>query len=401
MKLFDFEINHRQVRDVEHEGFFHGAHGISSENGTAEIDALFEQKIHHAKQQSASRKSLLDAKLDRLTALAPSVAQSWQAVRSYLDPEDLRLVLPVIVLLLGCFALATEVILLAPSLDLLDITDPTVQFIAAFGLASLASVLLHLAWETLEDHRASPLTKVIWRVLGGLTAAALVLWGILRGYQVAFAADLNRNQLGRFLAGHPVLASIFYIFITVGAPLAAAIALSHGGRHLRDWRRYHQTRRRAERLAQELAALKKQIDAENDWLRHELGKLSHERREWMHAYLRQYERGQKTGARQSPSWLVHAKAWLAAIVTLVIGLLLFPLSPLSFLLAAAAYLAAFLYFQHHRLHPTPAQFYKLARVTFAEVPTTPLVEERVVRTVPVAQLQEENEILPLPKKKGK
>ncbi|MHB1954397.1 MAG: hypothetical protein ACYCOU_11670, partial [Sulfobacillus sp.] len=265
MKLRVFD-NNRNARTIEHGGFFNGAHGISPENDTAEIDAAFERKIHEAKQKSLTKKKRLEAALDRLTAIAPEIERAWQSAQDSISPEHLRLVMPIVVLVLGLSALTTEVILLAPSLDLLDITDPDLQLVGAFGIVAMASVILHLAWETIDGHGESNLWRIVWRIFGGLGALALILWGTLRGYQVAFAADISENQLGRFLAGHPVLASIFYIFITLGAPLAAAGALSYGSRHLHEWFRYRKAKKQAAQLAQKLSEARRWNEAETEWL---------------------------------------------------------------------------------------------------------------------------------------
>ena len=366
MNLPIFDFAHREATSIEHRGFFDGAHNITPKKGIAEIDALFQRKAHEAEQRSATTRKPLEAKLERFAYRAPIVEETWQSVRQTIDANELMVIMPAGVMLFGVLALATDVVMLAPSLDLLDITDPDLQLVGAAGIAALGSVLLHLAWETIEGSASSKLWTTVWRILGGLASVALVLWGILRGYQVAFAAAISENPIATFISGHPVLASVFYVFITLGAPLAAAGAFTYGSRHLRDWYRHTAAKREAEKNAEEITTVKKKIEAEEDWLRHELGKIGQEREQWQHAYLRQHEHGMKNGARQTPFWLVQVKASLSAMLTLLVAWWTFALSPFSFLLPGAAYLAAFLYFRHQRIHPTPAEFFNLERVTFAE-----------------------------------
>lgn len=366
MRILIFDTEHRQAREVEYRGFFQGAQGVSPENGKAEIEASFERRTNETKQQSLLRKKKLEGHCEFLTSQAATVIETWRSIQAAIRPEDLKVAMPIVVAILAAAAIATEVELLAPSLDLLDIADPTMQLIGAFGLAALASVVLHLAWDTTESNTQTTSWRVTWRVLGVMSAVALVLWGILRGYQVAFAADVNGNQLGTFLAGHTVLASVFYVFITLGAPVVAAGALSYASRHLRDWYRYRRAERHNNKVTRELSHTKKQIEAETEWLKHEITRLEHERREQVHAFLEEHERGQKNGARQSPAQLVHVKATLSLVLTLLFCWWMFALSPFSFLFPAAAYVAAFLYFRHQRIHPTPAEFYDLERVHFVE-----------------------------------
>jgi hypothetical protein len=365
MRLLGFDIEIGRARNVDHDGFFHGAHNLSADNGKAEITAHFEQRIQTAKQKAVAKKKKLEARLEHLTKSAPAIEHIWQSVEDTIAPEQLQVIMPLLVTLMGLAALLTDIALVAPSLDLLDITDRNTQLVGAFGLAALGSVLLHLAWTTLEDNGQSALWNIIWRILGGLSAVALFLWGILRGYQVAFAAEMNDNALAKFLHGHPILASIFFVFITLGAPLAAAGALTHGSRHLRDWYRYRLAKRNANRLARQLAETKKRLEAEQEGLQHELERLRHEQREWTHAYLRQHERGKRNGAKQSPFWLVHLVSAAVALTTLIVVWWALAFSTFSLLLPALAYLLAFLYFRHRRIHPSPAQFFKLERVTFA------------------------------------
>jgi hypothetical protein len=369
MKFLIFDLAHREAAPVEYKGFFHGAHKVDPQNGLAEIDAVFEKKTHETKLKSITACKRLRGELENLDRHAPSIAEAWERTQRSVNSDEVMVVMPIVVMVMGITALATEIVMLAPSLDLLDITDPNLQLVGAAGLAALGSVLLHLAWETVEKPSSSKLWTVIWRIMGGLTCVALVLWGMLRGYQVAFAAQMNDNPLATFLSGHPVLASVFYCFITLGAPVVAAGALTYGSRHLRNWYQYRKAKRDFQENTRRITITKGQVEAEEDGLKHELGQIEHERREWRHAYLQQHERGMKNGAKQPPFWIVQVKATLSAMAALIVSWWAFAFSPFSFLLPAALYLAAFLHFRHQRIHPTPAEFYNLERVTFAE-PTT-------------------------------
>ncbi len=400
MRVPIFDLQYRQARAVEQEGFFHGAHGIAPEIGTAEIDASFEGKCLAARQSSLSRLKPLEAKLEYLTAATAAVEEAWRSIQTLINPHELRVAMPAFAAFVGAAALATEVILLAPSLDLLDVTDPALQFVGALGLVSFASVFLHFAWETIEENSYSHLSRIVWRVIGALSIVALVLWGILRGYQVAFAANIHENQLGRFLAGHPLLSSTFYVFVSLGAPLAAAGAFTQSSRHFRDWYRFRKAQQRADQHSREVISTRKKVEAETEWIRHELNRLDHERREAVAAYLRQHERGQKNGAIQSPFWLVQAKATLSAMLTLLVAWWAFALSPFSFLLPAIAYLGAFIYFRHQRIHPMPAEFYDLEKVKFVETSDGSDSDHFLPPLDGIGRLEQMAEVLNLPQKRG-
>ena len=100
-----------------------------------------------------------------------------------------------------------------------------------------------------------------WRRRRGLMA-----WGLLRGYQLRFAAVLAGNPLGQFLPEHPALASTFYIFITLATPIIGAAALLYGvarGIEARTWRR---VRERFEALRTAEVHLARQVQTEQEHL---------------------------------------------------------------------------------------------------------------------------------------
>src|SRR5260370_36638103 len=125
MKFYTFDPEKRQANEVEYQGFFHGAHEIAAENGEAEIEAQFDQKISQAKQLAVRSKKQLEGRLEHLNNVAPEVESNWQAARSKIDPSELQLVMPPAIAIAGASALATDVVMLAPSLDLLGITNPS------------------------------------------------------------------------------------------------------------------------------------------------------------------------------------------------------------------------------------------------------------------------------------
>ena len=136
----------------------------------------------------------------------------------------LAIVLPVCVVLLAVLAIISEALLLAPAMDILNVTNEIAQLFTAFGIAAVAGLTFHFVWESFVSEAFPKIWKVTVRVVAAMLAFGLIVWGILRGYQVAFAASLNQNPLGDFLSGHPILSSIFFVFITLATPVIAATA---------------------------------------------------------------------------------------------------------------------------------------------------------------------------------
>src|SRR5260221_13628558 len=132
--------------------------------------------------------------------------------------------MPLIVAAIGILGLTAEARMLAPAMDLLNVTDAASQLLSALGVSFVTALAFHFAWETFTREALPPLWKLVIRVMAGCLGLGMVGWGILRGFQVAFSADLVQSPLGDFLRGHPILSSVFYILITLAVPVIAATA---------------------------------------------------------------------------------------------------------------------------------------------------------------------------------
>src|SRR5439155_9118018 len=135
------------------------------------------------------------------------------------EPDIVR---PIVYLVAGAAAMLAEAFTLAPSLDLLNVPDPTEQRVVAFVIGVVSALLFHFAWETFQENWFSRPKIAISRTAGLGALIALVFLGALRGRQNAFAATLAENPLAQFLHDYPTLATAFFVFLTVGFPLAAA-----------------------------------------------------------------------------------------------------------------------------------------------------------------------------------
>ena len=272
----------------------------------------------------------------------------------------------VLIVFLGLGALVIDSILLGPGLDAVGISDPVVQWVAAFGLAALSSLIFHLAHETFESTRLNLETKIIWRGLAVVAVVALLGWGVLRGLQVKFGADINQNPLGKFLGEHPMLSSIFFCFITLAAPLVGAAAIHHAAPRIYEWLTWKRTKRASENLHAALGDAQKKLETERAALNHQLQQLKAQHRNWQ-ANAKQYHgRGHIHGARQTPHWLVLLKATVWSLGGLVLGCVIGPFLPaLYFALPGGSWIAAFIFYRHQRFHPNYAEFTRQENTRFA------------------------------------
>jgi hypothetical protein len=268
-----------------------------------------------------------------------------------------------------------------------------IQYVSAFAfaIASLASVTFHLALESFESERMDIRTRWGYRLLACFSVIGLTCWGILRGYEVAFGADIANNPLGGFLHGHFLLASVVFCFITLGSPLAAAFSVGRAMAQIHDgslWRRAH---REHQQLVDSNTKAQKGLEAELDKTPYKLRDLDSERREWQSCFLQYYRRGEERGGRAEPLWLVVAKsaavALLAALIALPLGAFLWPL----YLVPLVAGCTAFMHFRRTRFTPSYRKFHRQEATHFtiaaSQRPELALPQLHIID----ARLEERNE----------
>lgn len=367
--------------DLDHFAFYQGAQGIPFDETSNEIEARYREQQAKLEEQSSRRQKPIEATMEKLERTYAQVEGAWREIEERLGPHTPSVFTAYLVASLALAALVIDAILIGPGLDMVGVSDSVMQFIAAFGLASLSSLIFHLVHETFVNDKIDRATKTVWRILGGLSVIALIGWGILRGFQVRFAADLSENPLGRFLGDHPVLSSIFFCFITLAAPLVGAAAIFYAQPRIQDWRNWNRAKKESDRLHASLSDARKKLAADRAALQHKKDQLDAQKQTWQSSAAQYHDRGATRGARQAPQWLVVLKATLWSLVGLAVGWLGGPyLAPLYFVLPAGTWIGAFLYYRHRRFHPNYDQFKQHENTHFAvsterrpqiEMPATP------------------------------
>ena len=354
----------RGIRHVEAEAFYQGAHAVEIKAGLEEIQARFDKHGAQLNQQSISLQKKFETVLDHVKELWTPAEKLCLAVRERIGDRIPPFLLPVLVALGAVFIAIAEVILLAPALDVLNVTEYPLQVFSAIGIVLIGGLSYHFAWETLSSDKFTRLWRWIIRLVAVLVTAALACWGSLRGMQVAFAAKVMQNPLGDFLSEHPVVSAVFYIFITLAAPVMIAAATHYSFHHLRDWWEWKTTNSQLNRLIQLRVSAQKGLESEKERLVHGLKEIAHECTEWKATYRLNHERGGKHGAIQEPYWMVPLKATLAMLVVSPFSWWLLPLIG-SGIIDWAVWIAAFLYFRKQWHSPSPEEFFELEHVSFA------------------------------------
>jgi hypothetical protein len=354
-----------EERRVECDGFYDGAHGTPLETGIEEIEGKFEEKKANLQRDAVTNQKRLEAEIKHLDEVGPAVERKVKAVEERNGEQQLAIVLPVCVVLLAVLAIISEALLLAPAMDILNVTNEIAQLFTAFGIAAVAGLTFHFVWESFVSEAFPKIWKVTVRAVAAMLAFGLIVWGILRGYQVAFAASLNQNPLGDFLSGHPILSSIFFVFITLATPVIAATATHYGAHRIQVWWELKTAKAKFEALSKRRASAVKELEAQEKARQLGLKALDEERKQWKSVYSLHHDRGAKHGAKQEPHWIVIAKATFAALFALLAaGWFIFFISPFFVLFPVVVWWAAFLYYRRQWRTPSRIEFFDLEHVQF-------------------------------------
>jgi hypothetical protein len=298
--------------------------------------------------------------------------------------------MPVIVAAAALFMAVAEIILLGPAMDALGVSNRVAQFITAAGIVLLSSVVYHLTWDALSSEQATPGKKRAFLALAAAFTSFLILWGILRGYQVSFAAKLAKSHLNEFLTGHPFLASAFFIFLTTMVPIGIATAAHFAFNHIRNWREWKTAHGKLDGLNKTRIDAQKQLETECDRREHGARQLAYEGAQCRAVYKNYHELGARQKAVQEPVGLVYLKSAVAALVA--VGLLFWAPPVLVACAALAVCIVAFLHFRRKREHPKPNEYFKTQQVNFAP---------RIRNVTPVNEpLTIEAKVTPSRRKKG-
>jgi hypothetical protein len=375
---------HQEERPIECDGFFEGSNGTKLETGLQKIDARFDKHRTELQKNSVAKQKQLEAELQHLDAIKPDADRQWAAISQAHGDHIPSLGMPLIVAAIAILALLAEARMLAPALDLLNVTDSVSQLLSALGISFITALAFHFAWETFTREDFPRLWKLAIRIMAGALALGMVFWGVLRGLQVGFSADLAESPLGAFLRGHPILSSVFYVLITLAVPVIAATASHYSHTALENWWRWHKASRQTKEISKRRAYASKLLESEREALSHGLKQLEHQGKEAKALYARSHERGVRNGTVQEQYWTVPLKATLAAIVALIgFGWFIFVISPFFALIPVAVWIGAFFHYRRQWRSPNPVEFYDLERVKFAIAATDTKSSEVPIDTATV------------------
>ena len=368
---------HRKVRvtKIESLAFYLGAHGIDSAPVKDEIEAKFLEDTLREKEEPLGKLHDLEAKLQQVRKKRPESETLWQKVRKELGDTPPPYFHALFMAFFGAFALFVDALILAPSMDMLGIADPALQYFVAAGFAMLFTTWFELCG--FSYLRAKDRVHRALSLLAGCTAVlTLLVWGLLRGHELRFAAGIAGNPLSDFLGAHPFLAAAFFTLITLAAPMVGAFAFLSAWRDFLGARMWRRVRERFETLRNAEVELQGKIQAETERLAQFDRRREAECRQWKETFNHYYNRGQKNGARREPLWAVIWKSGLGVIAGTLIVVFLPEFSVvLDCLLPVIPGVGLFLFFNHRRLHPSEERYLKRENTKFAVIPEGEKVQQ--------------------------
>jgi hypothetical protein len=356
--------------------FYLGAHGIDPTPVLDEIEARFAQEKSEEKQEPLRALHALEAKLQQVRKEKPEAEALWTHIRKELGDTPPPYFQAIVMACCAFFALALDTLFLAPTMDILNIADPALQFLAATGLAVLCTIYFELTGILYIGAGRSWPKRLSAVAVGCIGVLSLTVWGLLRGYQLRFAAALTGNPLGQFLTEHPLLASVFYIFITLATPIIGATALVYGWQEVSRARTWRRVRQRFEKLRADEIKLARDIQTEQEHLDQFDKRKQAQCLEWRAIFKQFYERGARNGAVRETRWAVLRKSGLGGLIASPLSLLVpFAWFPAHLIVPAVAGLATFIYFNHRRHHPDHDRYLKQENTHFAVIPDAPKPHE--------------------------
>src|SRR2546423_4493346 len=310
-----------KARFIEVQAFYDGTQGIGIDAGLAGISARCAEQQTLVRRGAASRRHQLEAEIETLAERQTDAEAQWHKLEARTVGLSPQVVQPLLALVSALAASYGEAILLAPVMDGFGIADPDEQRLTAGVLVLCASGFCKLAMHALALTADQQLEKrqptagrarqikqvIIQTLLVCFTLALVFALGSFRAGEMIFAASLQQTALGRFFGEYRELTNWTVTLLTVALPIYAAAALNWGLAGLRLARAWRRARRvflrdskRLNARRQALAGLIEECDCRSS-------ALEHRRQEWTSVYQREYQLGQRIGARRQPLWQVVIK----------------------------------------------------------------------------------------------
>ncbi len=361
---------------LESRAFYLGAHNIDPKPVMQEIEAKMVQDSSEERNKLLRALRVLEAKKEQVRRERPEAEATWARVKKDLGDTPPPFFHALIMVGFAALALSLDALFLAPSMDILNVAHPALQMLAAAGVAILCTAWFEFAGVLYLRGGKNLAQRLIAVVAAGIGACCLIAWGLLRGYQLKFAAGLAGNPLGDFLGQHPILASIFYIFVTLGTPIIGAMALLNAWNEASKALLWRNVRQRFEELRTAEVEIAGKVQSAAEDLDHFDQRKEAVCREWKAIFNQFYARGRQNGARRETLASVVRKSAVGGALAAPLAFLApFAFVPALIAISSAVGIGLFTYFNHRRHHPNHDRYLAQENTYFAVIPDAPRAQE--------------------------
>src|SRR5258708_34092944 len=180
-------------RRVECDGFYDGAHSTPLRTGLEEIDGKYEEKKSNLQKNTITSQKGLEAEVQHLDEVGAAIERKIRAVEEKNGEQTMTIVLPVCIVVLALLAIISEALLLAPAMDILNVTNEIAQIFTAFGIASVAGLTFHFVWDSFTSETFPRIWKVPVRTVSARLPFGPALCGRVNGLPADFAPPPNHN----------------------------------------------------------------------------------------------------------------------------------------------------------------------------------------------------------------
>lgn len=366
-----------QSYHLESRAFYLGAHEIDPEPVMQEIEAKMVQDFADEREDLLRSLRALEAKKEQVRRERPEAEATWTRVKKDLGDTPPPYFHAMLMVFFACSALGLDALFLAPSMDMLNVANPALQFLAAAGVAMLCTAWFEFSGVLYLRAGKDMSQRIVGLAAAGMGACCLIAWGLLRGYQLKFAAGLASNPLGDFLGAHPFLTAIFFMFITLGTPIIGAMAILKAWNEASQARLWRTVRERFEELRTGEVEVARKVQSAAEVLEHFDERKEAVCREWKAIFHQFYARGRQNGARKETLASVVRKSVVGGALTAPVAFLLpFAFVPALLVIPATVGIGLFTYLNRRRHHPDHDHYLAQENTHFAVIPDERVPELR-------------------------
>lgn len=361
---------------LESRAFYLGAHDIDPEPVMQEIEAKMVQETAEEREELLRALRELEAKKEQVRRERPEAEATWNRVKRDLGDTPPPFFHAILMVVFAFAALAIDTLFLSPSMDILNVAQPVLQMLAAAGVAMLCTAWFEFSGVLYLRAGKDFAQRITASSAAGIGACCLIAWGLLRGYQLKFAAALAGNPLGDFLGAHPLLASIFFIFVTLGTPIIGAVALLNAWNEASQALLWRTVRKHFEELRTAEVEVARKVQSAAEELDHFDQTREATCREWKAVFNQFYARGRQNGARKETlASVVRKSAFGGALAAPLAFLVPVAFVPALLALPVIVGVGLFTYFNHRRHHPDHDRYLAQENTRFAVIPDAPRVQQ--------------------------